>query len=64
VALAQRLRERFGAQPTLILSADGGEAVRRDVLEAGLSLLGKPAKPLALKSVLDRLLAARELQPA
>jgi signal transduction histidine kinase len=64
VALAQRLRERFGAQPTLILSADGGEAVRRDVFEAGLSLLGKPTKPLALKSVLDRLLAARELQPA
>jgi CheY-like chemotaxis protein len=64
VAVAGRLRERYGARPTLILSADGGETVRRDVLEAGLSLLGKPAKPLALKSVLDRLLAARELQPA
>ena len=51
--------QRFGARPALILSADGGETVRRAVHEAGLSLLGKPIKPLALKSVLDRLLAAR-----
>jgi hypothetical protein len=29
------------------------------VQEAGLPLLMKPLKPLALKSVLDRLLAAR-----
>ena len=51
--------QRFGACPTVILSADQGEAVRRAVHEAGLSLLLKPVKPLALKSVLDRLLAAR-----
>lgn len=63
-ALAARLAERFGARPTVILSADTGEAVRRAVLEAGLPLLGKPLKPLALKSVLDRLLAAREVQSA
>ena len=63
-ALAGRLGERFGARPAVILSADTGEAVRRAVHEAGLPLLGKPLKPLALKSVLDRLLAAREIQPA
>lgn len=63
-ALAGRLGERFGARPAVILSADTGEAVRRAVHEAGLPLLGKPLKPLALKSVLDRLLAAREVQPA
>lgn len=64
VAMAERLEVRFGARPTLILSADRGEAVRRAVHEAGLSLLAKPVKPLALKSVLDRALAAREVTPA
>jgi hypothetical protein len=43
----------------VILSADHTESVRRAVHEAGLPLLMKPLKPLALKSVLDRLLAAR-----
>ena len=41
-----------------------GEAVRRAVQEAGLPLLFKPLKPLALKSVLDRLLAASRVRPA
>lgn len=58
-ALHARLARRFGARPALILSADGSDAVRRAVHEAGLPLLSKPLKPLALKSVLDRLLAAR-----
>jgi CheY-like chemotaxis protein len=62
VALAERLTAEFGPRPTLILSADSGEIVRRAVHEAGLSLLTKPLKPLALKSVLDRMLAARELE--
>ncbi|GAB3100525.1 hybrid sensor histidine kinase/response regulator [Lysobacter terrae] len=59
VALHERLKERHGARPTVILSADHTESVRRAVHEAGLPLLMKPLKPLALKSVLDRLLAAR-----
>jgi CheY-like chemotaxis protein len=59
VQVAQRLAQRFGAKPCLILSADRTEAVRHAVLEAGLPLLAKPVRPLALKSVLDRLLAAR-----
>lgn len=58
VALAQRLSEEFGARPCLLLSADTGAAVRQSVHAAGWSLLAKPVKPLALKSVLDRLLAA------
>src|SRR5690606_27809898 len=59
VALHARLGQRFGPRPTLILSADDGAEVRRDVLDNGLSLLSKPVRPLALKSVLDRLLAAQ-----
>jgi signal transduction histidine kinase len=59
VALHERLCADHGAHPTLILSADAGEIVRGAAQEAGLALLAKPLKPLALKSVLDRLLAAR-----
>lgn len=59
VALHAHLSATHGPRPTLVLSADAGEAVRRAVHEAGLPLLLKPVKPLALKSVLDRLLAAR-----
>ena len=64
VALHERLAERHGAQPAVILSADHTEAVRRAVHEAGLPLLMKPLKPLALKSVLDRVLASRAMQAA
>jgi CheY-like chemotaxis protein len=62
VALCDRLVRAQGVRPTVILSADAGETVRRAVHEAGLPLLIKPLKPLALKSVLDRLLAARGVQ--
>ncbi|MET0893553.1 MAG: PAS-domain containing protein [Pseudoxanthomonas sp.] len=59
LAVAQRLAAHSGARPCLILSADQTDAVRHAVQEAGLTLLAKPVRPLALKSVLDRLLAAR-----
>lgn len=59
VALAGRLRETHGARPCLILTADQTDAVRRAVRDADLPLLAKPVRPLALKSVLDRLLSAR-----
>ncbi len=59
VALHERLSARFGAQPCLILSADQTGAVRHAAQQADLPLLSKPLRPLALKSVLDRLLAAR-----
>ncbi|MFD0738004.1 PAS-domain containing protein [Lysobacter koreensis] len=61
-ALVARLGACFEPRPAVILSADTSAAVRRAVHEAGLPLLAKPMKPLALKSVLDRLLAAREVQ--
>src|SRR5690606_24435343 len=62
VQVHARLAEEFGARPAVILSADTGTEVRAAVHEAGLPLLMKPLKPLALKSVLDRLLAARGAQ--
>src|SRR5690606_21923627 len=58
VALHARLSAEFGPRPTLILSADDGGDVRRAALERDLALLQKPARPLALKSVLDRMLAS------
>jgi CheY-like chemotaxis protein len=59
VGAHEHLSATQGARPTVILSADAGADVRAAVHEAGLPLLMKPLKPLALKSVLDRLLAAR-----
>ena len=59
VAVYQRLSETFPGIPCLILSADQTGAVRSAAQEAGLPLLMKPLRPLALKSVLDRMLAAR-----
>ncbi|KRG68870.1 hybrid sensor histidine kinase/response regulator [Pseudoxanthomonas dokdonensis] len=59
VVLMRRLADRFGPRPCLILSADDSAGVRRAVQEADLSLLAKPVRPLALKSVLDRLLSAQ-----
>ena len=56
-----RLGERFGSRPTLILSADDSLATRREVMELGLTLLHKPVRPLALKSIMDRLLASHRL---
>src|SRR5690606_5111728 len=56
VSLYRRLRAEFGDVPCLILSADQTGAVRTAAQEAGLPLLMKPLRPLALKSVLDRVL--------
>ena len=59
VSLHRRLRESHAPAPCLILSADRTGAVRATAQEAGLPLLMKPLRPLALKSILDRMLAAR-----
>ncbi len=48
------------APPAIIITADHGEPVRAAVTAAGLALLMKPLKPLALKSLMGRLLAAGE----
>ena len=63
IELQTRLAARFGAVPTLVLSADANDAVRRQVAERGLGLLQKPVRPLALKSMLGRLLALRTAPP-
>ena len=58
-ALHARLLAGHGEHPCLLLSADQTGAVRVAAQEAGLPLLLKPLRPLALKSMLDRILAAR-----
>ena len=49
---------RIGPRPCVIITADQSEALREAVAEAGCQLLYKPLKPLALKSMMARLLAA------
>lgn len=60
LAAAQWLTQKFGPHPTVIMSADAGAEIRSAVQAAGMHMLAKPLKPLALKSTLDRLLAADE----
>lgn len=57
VALWKRLAALHGPRPTVILSADTGSATRDAVRAAGLSLLSKPFKPLALRWAINHLLA-------
>ena len=47
---------RIGACPCVIITADQSEALRDAVSLAGCQLLYKPLKPLALKSMMARLL--------
>ncbi|WP_329890794.1 PAS-domain containing protein [Stenotrophomonas sp. SMYL11] len=58
VALWKRLVGVHGPRPTVILSADAGSDTREAVRGAGLSLLNKPFKPLALRWAINHLLAA------
>lgn len=57
VALWKRQAALHGPRPTVILSADTGSATRDAVRAAGLSLLSKPFKPLALRWAINHLLA-------
>lgn len=57
VALWKHLAALHGPRPTVILSADTGSATRDAVRAAGLSLLSKPFKPLALRWAINHLLA-------
>jgi PAS domain S-box-containing protein len=57
--LRARLSARLGELPTVIISADHGDALRETVAAAGCHLLHKPLKPLALKLLMARLLAQR-----
>ena len=51
---------RIGPRPCVIITADQSEALRDAVGDAGCQLLYKPLKPLALKSMMARLLAAAD----
>jgi CheY-like chemotaxis protein len=58
--LRRRLGAVVAALPCIVVTADHGEDVRGAVAEAGCHLLHKPLKPLALKSLMARLLAAAD----
>jgi len=57
--LREQLLSAMPARPCVIITADHSEEVRAEVAAAGCQLLHKPLKPLALKSVMARLLASR-----
>ncbi len=57
VALFTRLVAAHGQRPTMILSADTSGETREAVRGAGLALLNKPFKPLALRWAINHLLA-------
>ncbi|HDS1674596.1 TPA: PAS domain-containing hybrid sensor histidine kinase/response regulator [Stenotrophomonas maltophilia] len=58
VALFTRLAAAHGPRPTVILSADTGAETHEAVRGAGLSLLSKPFRPLALRWAINHLLAS------
>ncbi|WP_459041759.1 hybrid sensor histidine kinase/response regulator [Stenotrophomonas sp. PSU-St19] len=64
VLLFTRLVAVHGPRPTVILSADAGGETRDAVRGAGLSLLNKPFKPLALRWAINHLLTARSTNMA
>ncbi len=53
------LRTLFPVEAAVIISADHGAELRAAARAAGCAVLHKPIRPLALKSLLRRLLAAR-----
>ncbi|HET9483173.1 MAG TPA: response regulator, partial [Xanthomonadales bacterium] len=59
LAVLERLAEAVGPVPAIVVTADHSEAVRDAVRAAGAQLLLKPLRPLALKSLMARLVAAR-----
>ena len=57
--LRESLASAMPARPCVIITADHSAEVRDAIASAGCTLLHKPLKPLALKSVMARLLAAQ-----
>jgi len=58
-----RLRTRLGAAvaalPCIVITADHADAIRAECEDQGCHLLHKPLRPLALKSLMSHVLAAR-----
>jgi CheY-like chemotaxis protein len=50
IELAERLLERWGAIPVLLLTAEGGDALRQRARESGFTLVNKPVRPAALRA--------------
>jgi CheY-like chemotaxis protein len=57
--LWRELQQRHAEVPTVILTADRDGDLRQRLLDAGAIVLHKPLKPLALRQVLQRILAMR-----
>ncbi len=53
----QQLNARHADVPTVMLTADRDGELRQRLLEAGMGVLYKPLKPLALRQVLQRVVA-------
>lgn len=51
------LRARYADVPAVMLTADRDSELRQRLLEAGVGVLYKPLKPLALRQVLQRVIA-------
>lgn len=58
LALWQRLHQHWGEIPAIVISADHSETLQQAVQLAGAHLLHKPLKPLALKSLMARVLGS------
>jgi len=57
LALIYQLREQYFADlPAIIISADTSEALKAILSDSDVVLMSKPVKPLALRSVLNRLI--------
>ncbi|HEY9144830.1 MAG TPA: response regulator, partial [Arenimonas sp.] len=54
--LRERLAGLMPERPCVVITADHGPEVRDAIAAAGCQLLHKPLKPLALKSMMSRLL--------
>lgn len=50
LALAARMVAMVGSLPVLLLTADGGEALRHRAKDAGVTLMTKPLRPAALRA--------------
>ncbi|HEX8776605.1 MAG TPA: PAS-domain containing protein [Rhodanobacter sp.] len=59
------LRARFGAVPAVVLTADRDTVLRQRLLEAGVNVLYKPLRPLALRQLIQHhMTALRDTTPA
>jgi CheY-like chemotaxis protein len=56
----RHLRARHGEVPTVMLTADRDSELRQRVQDAGIVVLYKPLKPVALRQVLQRAMSVAQ----